>query len=139
MGLTAILTFMGILGLGAMLTPGEGFFGGLIIMLPQWVTELSHIPAYGLLTWLLAVVLQQYGWSHPSALLVAVAGATCFGITMELCQTFAPGRVVSLSDVMLNSIGVVTASVVIAKQSLPPFETERRSLVSSLFLPVNKE
>lgn len=139
MGLTAILTCMGILGFGAMLTPGVGFFGGLIILLPQWVTELSHVPAYGLLTWLLAVVLQQRGWSHSSAVLVAVAGATCFGITMELCQTFVPGRVVSFSDVMLNSIGVATASILIAKQSFSPFETERRSMASCRLLSVSKE
>jgi hypothetical protein len=41
---------MVLLGCGAMITPGVGFFGGLIVMLPQAVTELPHAPAYGLLT-----------------------------------------------------------------------------------------
>lgn len=41
-------------GCGAMISPGVGFFGGLTAMLPQAVTELSHAPGYGLLTWLFA-------------------------------------------------------------------------------------
>ncbi len=133
MSLTGILTFMGLLGFGATISPGVGFFGELILMLPQWVTELSHIPAYGLLTWLLAVTLQQRGWARPYSLLIAVGGATVFGIAMELCQLFVPGRVVSFSDVMMNSIGVATALVLILWQSLSPVgtETQPRALCCS--------
>lgn len=126
MSLTGIFTFLGLLGFGATISPGVGFFGKLILMLPQWVTELSHIPAYGLLTWLLAVTLQQRGWSQSYSLLIAGAGATGFGIGMELCQLFVPGRVVSFSDVMMNSIGVATASVLILSQSLSPVGTKRQ-------------
>ena len=127
MRVAAILFFMGLLGLGATITPGVGLFGGFIVMLPQWVTELSHIPAYGILTWLLTLSLQRHGMFRTNALLAGGLGATLFGMGMEFCQAFVPGRVVDAGDVMLNSVGVVAAAIVMCRQPVSDRPAERRS------------
>jgi hypothetical protein len=113
MGMRSVLIYMGGLAFAAMATPGVGILGGLIAMLPQSVTELSHVPAYGLLTWLLWGLLEKYEWPRRPALSVAMSSAFLFGIWMELCQAFVPGRVVDSGDLMMNGIGIVMAALVI--------------------------
>jgi hypothetical protein len=94
---------MVLLGCGAMITPGVGFFGGLIVMLPQAVTELSHAPAYGLLTWLFTAGLQRRGWPQRYALPIGMSAAFVFGLVMEICQAFVPRRVVDSGAEMYSS------------------------------------
>lgn len=108
MGVGSVLIYMGVLGFGAMISPGV-----LIALLPQWVTEMSHVPAYGLLTWLLSGVLQGYGWPQRSALFVAITTALVFGIWMEIVQGFIPGRIVDSGDVLMNGIGIGLAALLI--------------------------
>ena len=108
MGVGSVLIYMGVLGFGAMISPGV-----LIALLPQWVTEMSHVPAYGLLTWLLSSVLQGYGWPQRSALFVAITTALVFGIWMEIVQGFIPGRIVDSGDVLMNGIGIGLAALLI--------------------------
>jgi VanZ like protein len=109
----SVLIYMGLLGFGAVISPGVGFFGRLVAMLPQPVTELSHAPAYGLLTWLLTGGFQGHGWRHRSALFMAMAIALIFGIWMEILQGFVPGRVVDSGDVLVNAIGIGMAALLI--------------------------
>ena len=113
MGVGSVLIYMGVLGFAAMISPGVGIFGGLIAMLPQSVTEMSHVPAYGLLTWLLSRALQGYGWPRRDSLLFAIITPLIFGIWMELFQAFVPGRVVDSGDVLMNCLGIGMASCVI--------------------------
>lgn len=119
MGVGSVLIYMGALGFGAMISPGVGIFGGLIAMLPQWVTEMSHVPAYGLLTWLVAGVLQGYGWPQRRALFVAITTALVFGVWMEFLQGFVPGRIVDISDVVMNGIGIGMAALLILWRDMP--------------------
>jgi VanZ family protein len=106
MGLALILLYMVLLGFGTIVSPGVGFFGGIIAMFPQWVTESSHAPAYGILTWLLASGFHRRGWPRPYALFAAGASAMVFGLWMEIIQGSVPGRVVSLEDVIANGAGI---------------------------------
>ena len=111
MSFGSVLIYMGLLGFGAVISPGVGFFGRLVAMLPQPVTELSHAPAYGLLTWLLTSGFRGYGWRRRSALLMAMAIALIFGIWMEILQGFIPGRVVDSGDIMVNAVGIGVAAL----------------------------
>jgi VanZ family protein len=113
MSLGSVLLYMGLLGFGAVISPGVGFFGRLLAMFPQPVTELSHAPAYGLLTWLLMSGLRGYGRPRRYALSVAMATASIFGILMEILQGFVPGRVVDSGDVLLNAVGIGMAALLI--------------------------
>lgn len=88
---------MVLLGRDAMISPGVGFFRGLIVMLPLTVTAMSYAPAYGLLTWLLTVGLLQRGWPQHYALPTGMSAAFAFGLVMEICQAFVPD-VSSIAD-----------------------------------------
>ena len=118
MGVGSVLIYMGVFGFGAMISPGVGIFGGLIAMVPQSVTEMSHLPAYGLLTWLLSDVLQGYGWAQRSALHGAIVTALGFGVGMEFLQGFVPGRVVDSGDVLMNGVGIGMATLLILWRSM---------------------
>ena len=113
MGVSGVLLYMALLGFGAVITPGVGVAGSLLALLPQPVTEYSHAPAYGLLTWLLTSGLQGRGWPQPMALSTAVFAAMVFGLFMEILQAFVPGRVVDIGDVAFNAIGIGLAALLI--------------------------
>ena len=108
-----VLSYMVLLGFGTIISPGVGFFGGIVTMLPQWLTESSHVPAYGFLTWLLSTGLHRRGWPLCYALFVAGTGAMVFGLWMEIVQESVPGRVVSLEDVIANGAGITMVIVLI--------------------------
>jgi hypothetical protein len=77
-----VLGYMGLLVFGAVISPGVGFFGHIVAMLPQIITEWSHAPAYGLLTWLLSSTLQRR--AGPSFLLYR------WPWPVRLCSAFGP-------------------------------------------------
>ena len=112
MGILLLLLYMVLLGFRMMITPGIGFFGKLILLLPQWMTESSHVPAYGLLTWLMATGFLWRGWPIRYALSAAMAGAMVFGVWMEVVQGSIPGRTTSADDVLLNGVGIGLAALV---------------------------
>jgi VanZ family protein len=117
MGLTVVLLYMVLLACGAMIAPGVGVFGGLLVMIPNAVTEWSHAPAYGLLTWLLTAGLQRRGWPRQYALSVGMSMAGVFGLWMEIFQGFVPGRVVDSGDLMVNTAGIGIAALLLLWQS----------------------
>lgn len=125
MGLTGALLYMVLLGFGAMITPGAGVAGSLLALVPQPLTEYSHVPAYGLLTWLLTSSLKERGWPKRTALGMGAIAAMVFGLWMEILQGFVPGRVVDIGDVASNAMGIGLASLLIelapeqAKRLLP--------------------
>lgn len=113
MGLTAVGFYMVLLGFGATITPGVGMAGSVLALFPQPVTEFSHVPAYGLLTWLVTSGLRQRGWPKPMALLVGIGVPMVFGLWMEVLQGFVPGRVVDIGDVALNAMGIGVTALLI--------------------------
>jgi VanZ family protein len=102
-----------------MITPGVGISGHLLELFPSSLTNLSHLPAYGILTWLLAVGLRGREWPQPIAVFVAAQGALAFGIWMEILQGFVPGRVVDVGDIFLNAAGIGMVSFMIGTEMLP--------------------
>ena len=113
MEFTGPLLYMVLLGFSATITPEAGVTGALLALVPQPVTEYSHVPAYALLAWLLTGSLKKRGWPQRTALCVGAVSAMVFGLWMELLQQFVPGRVVSIGDVASNAIGIGLASLVI--------------------------
>jgi VanZ family protein len=112
-GVGGVLLYMALLGFGAMITPGAGVAGSLLELVPQPLTEYSHAPAYGLLTWLLTSGLQGRGWPKPAAVFTAGVAAMVFGLLMEILQAFVPGRIVDLGDVAFNAIGIGLAALLV--------------------------
>jgi VanZ family protein len=113
MGLTGALLYMVLLGFGAIITPGVGPAGSFLALFPQPVTEYSHLPAYGFLTWLLTSALRERGWPREMALSVGVIAPMLFGVWMEILQAFVPGRVVDLGDVAFNAMGIGVTALLI--------------------------
>lgn len=113
MGLSGTLFYMVVLTFGAIITPGEGMAGSFLALFPQPVTEFSHVPAYGLLTWLLTSALRERGWPQQMALCVGVVAPMLFGVWMEMLQGFVPGRVVDFGDVAFNGMGIGVAALLI--------------------------
>lgn len=123
MGLTGVLLYMVLLGFGAMITPGVGIAGSLLALVPQPLTEYSHVPAYGLLTWLLTSSLEGRAWPKRNALWMGAIAAMVFGLWMEILQGFVPGRVVDIGDVASNAMGIGLASLLI--ELTPPEQAKR--------------
>ena len=113
MGISLALLYMGLLALGSAMTPGVGMAGSLLALCPPELTNYSHMPAYGLLTWLLLTGLKQGGCSERIALRLAMAAAMIFGICMEVMQGFVPGRVVDGGDVLFNMMGIGLTPLII--------------------------
>lgn len=126
MGLGTSLLYMVLLGFGSLITPGVGISGRLLEFFPRPFSEFSHVPAYGLLTWLLASGLRGREWPRGVALCVAVQAALVFGIWMEVFQGVVPGRVVEIGDVLMNAMGIGAASLLIGLRLLPIDEASRR-------------
>ena len=123
MGLTGTLLYMVLLGFGAMIMPGVGIAGSLLALVPQPLTEYSHVPAYGLLTWLLTSSLQGRAWPKRTALWMGAIAAMVFGLGMEILQAFVPGRFVDIGDVASNAMGISIASLLI--ELAPPEQAKR--------------
>jgi len=75
----------------------------------QILNNMLHIPAYGLLTYLLIKSFSKLKYVYIVSFLFAVG----FGVLNEYVQSFVPGRYTSGFDVLLNGIGSLI--VVIAR------------------------
>ena len=125
MGLGASLLYMVFLGVGCLITPGTGISGRLLALIPPPLPEISHLPAYALLTWLLVSGLRGREWPRGVALCVGMQAALVFGIWMEVFQGFVPGRAVEIGDLLMNAIGIGVASLLIGLRLVPIDEPSR--------------
>lgn len=116
-GIRPALLWMGLLGVGAAIPPNVGVAGSLLALCPPAVTNFSHVLGYGLLTWLLASALKERGCPERMALLLAMAAAMVFGLSMEVMQGFVPGRIVDGGDVLFNAFGIGGAALMIRSAS----------------------
>jgi VanZ family protein len=119
MGLTGALVYMILLGCGTIISPGVGIPGQVITLLPQATLNVLHLPAYGVLTWLLTSGLRGWAWPRHVALCAGGSAAFVFGVWMEIVQAFVPGRVVDIGDVWFNTMGIGTAVLLVGCRLLP--------------------
>lgn len=119
MGFGFALCYMGFLFFGAIIVPGVGISGHLMVQMPSTVLEWSHAPGYGLLAWLLTTGLQGRGWPFAHALAVSSTAALVFGLWTEVFQGSVPGRHASIGDLVTDAVGIsLVAMLMIARRML---------------------
>lgn len=96
---------------GAIIVPGVGLFGHLMVQVPGSLLEWAHAPGYGILAVLLTRGLQRRAWPLAYALPVAAAAALVFGLWTEVFQGSIQGREASADDLVVDAIGIGAATI----------------------------
>jgi len=104
-----IVSYMLLLVGLAVAAPGIGLGGSLIELVPGNWRDAAHVPAYGLLAWLVTWGLRRRGWPVLQATGIGVLAAGVFGLWTEVAQGTAPGRETSLHDVWNDLLGGMIA------------------------------
>jgi hypothetical protein len=110
-GLGIVLGYMGLLYFGAIIVPGVGLFGHLMVQVPGSLLEWAHAPGYGILAVLLTRGLQRRAWPLAYALPVAAAAALVFGLWTEVFQGSVQGRGASVDDLVTDAVGIGLATL----------------------------
>ncbi|HEY6084229.1 MAG TPA: VanZ family protein [Nitrospira sp.] len=108
-----VLGYMGLLYFGAMIAPGVGVSGRLMVQMSPVFLDWTHAPGYGVLAWLLTRGLQRRDWPFVYALSAGCAAAFVFGMWTEIFQGSVPGRYPSTSDLTIDAVGVTVAAIVL--------------------------
>jgi len=127
MGFGVVLGYMGLLYFGAIIVPGVGLAGRLMVLVPGSLLEWSHAPGYGILALLLTRGLQRRAWPLAYALPAAAAAAFVFGLWTEVFQGTVQGREASVDDLVTDAIGIGLATVLMLSG------TVRNSIVSTYY------
>ena len=112
-----VLGYMGLLYFGAIIAPGVGLTGHLLVLVPASLLEWAHAPGYGILAILLTRRLQYCAWPLAYALPVAAAAAFVFGLWTEVFQGSVQGRESSVDDLVTDAIGIGLAMVVMLSET----------------------
>ena len=102
---------MSLLYFGAVIAPGVGLSGYLMVQTPSVLLEWAHAPGYGILAWLLIRWLLRRNWPFSYALAVGSAASLVFGIWTEAFQGTVPGRQPSTDDLLIDAIGIFSAAI----------------------------
>jgi hypothetical protein len=117
-GLGIVLGYMGLLYFGAIIVPGVGLAGYLMVLVPGNLLEWAHAPGYGILAVLLTRGLQHRAWPLAYALPVAAAGALVFGLWTEVFQGSVQGRGASVDDLVTDAIGIGLAGILMLSETV---------------------
>ena len=118
MGFGMILGYMGLLYFGAIIAPGVGLAGHLLVQVPDSLLEWAHAPGYGILAIMLTRGLQSRGWPRAYALPVAAAAAFVFGLWTEVFQGSVQGREASVDDLVTDAIGIGLAMLLMSSETV---------------------
>ena len=113
-----VLGYMGLLYFGAIIAPGVGLTGHLLVLVPASFLEWAHAPGYGILAILLTRRLQYRAWPLAYALPVAAAAAFVFGLWTEVFQGSVQGREASVDDLVTDAIGICLAMVLMLSETV---------------------
>jgi VanZ family protein len=91
----------------------------------QILSNLAHIPAYGVLAyaWLKSFGITVYKEKFPVTMIGVLMGLVLFSISDEILQSFVPGRTPSLMDIGLDLLGICVGLTVLQnlqRRSFPP-------------------
>jgi len=100
------LGYAGVLAAVSLLPSGVGTLSGWDTAISPGLQNLLHVPAYGLLVWLVARAMDLRRLRH---LALAAAACAAFGGLLECAQAAIPGRFGSMEDMLLNLAGTVAA------------------------------
>lgn len=106
-----VLGYIGLLYLGAIIVPGVGLSGHLMVLVPGSLLEWAHAPGYGILAVLLTLGLQRRAWPLAYALPVAAAAALVFGLWTEVFQGSVQGRGACVNDLVTDAVGIGLATI----------------------------
>jgi hypothetical protein len=112
-GFGIVLGYMGLLCFGAIIAPGVGLSGHLLILVPGSLLDWAHAPAYGILAVLLTHGLLHRAWPLTYALPVSAAAAFVFGLWTEVLQGSVQGRETNVDDLVVDAIGIGLAAVIL--------------------------
>jgi hypothetical protein len=101
-----VLAYIGVLYFGAVIVPGVGLAGHLMVQVPSNLLEWAHAPGYGILAVLITRGLQHRAWPLAYALPVAAAAAFVFGLWTEVFQGSVQGRGAAVNDLVTDAIGI---------------------------------
>ena len=113
-----VLGYLWVLYFGAVIVPGVGLFGHLMVQVPFSLLEWAHAPGYGILAVLIAIGLQRREWPPAYALPVAAAAAFVFGLWTEVFQGSVQGRGASVNDLVTDAIGIGLATVMMLSETV---------------------
>jgi len=105
-----VLGYIGLLYFGAIIVPGVGLSGHLMVLVPGNLLEWAHAPGYGILAVLIALGLQRRAWPLAYAFPVAAAAALVFGLWTEVFQGSVQGRGPSVDDLVTDAVGIGLAT-----------------------------
>lgn len=125
--IAVILAYMLLLTGLAVASPGIGFTGSLIFLVPESWRDWSHVPAYGLLTWLVMQGFRLRDWPVPYAMFAGILWTVMFGLWTEVAQGSAPGRETSWHDVLNDTVGGLMAAMLMLWQQKTPGLSSRVS------------
>ena len=88
--------------------PDKSLWGG-GSLIKEIISNLAHIPAYGLLTFLWLKAFDKRKSSRQALIVntLILMGMLFFAISDEIHQSFVPGRTVSCMDMGLNIVGIL--------------------------------
>ena len=100
------LGYVLVLAAVSLLPSGAGPLSGWDTAISPGLQNLLHVPAYGVLVWLVSRAMGLRRLRH-----VALAAIACaaFGSVLECAQAAVPGRFGSVEDTLLNLIGAAAA------------------------------
>jgi hypothetical protein len=87
-------------------SPDDSALYGVFLWLPPTLQNALHVPAYATLALAWRWALRAWLRTPNACALAACAIALACGLLDEWNQSFVPGRVASLTDVVLNGVGV---------------------------------
>jgi VanZ family protein len=93
--------------------------GPRILFVPPTIHNLLHVPAYALLAALWWRARRAAGAAPTAALITAVLVTVLYGVLDEIHQYFVPGRMLSLTDALLNAVGALLTALVVRLRSWP--------------------
>ena len=109
-----IATVYTLLLIGISLLPsGTNLVGGWDTAISPGLQNMLHVPAYIALVILAFLALCPSLNVHLTGMVLLSLSCCIFGMTLEFVQIAIPGRTGSLTDAMLNIIGVIIGSLMI--------------------------
>ena len=83
-----------------------------IISLDPTLQNLLHIPVFGLLAFLWLKSFAKHSILASTKVIITLIVTILFGCLDEFHQTFVSGRYGSLTDILLNIVGIITGTVI---------------------------
>ena len=107
------LILMGLIFISSSISmDGESEHFKFLMGLTPTVQNLLHIPLFGLLSYLWLNALTKNGCLGKKKLIITIIITLGYGLLDEFHQTFVPGRYGSLTDMLLNIVGIITGTVI---------------------------